>query len=248
MLNFHDAIVEHKFFDNNGRQMNPSKAEFAVITLARTEGNSFGDKWHAIAGVGGHRVGGDGDKNMKGALRWGLVTVISDKAAQADVVIERGFQTDKYTSRYDQRVVVDGEHVATFTPYSGNEYILRDRSGEAVLVHPEAYGYGRHAVVLKKADMLDTVRKWFEVIPSDKDIAKREAAEKQAEEDKAAEQAESDRIWKIQQAGPELLEALKMIADFNPDLPLYQSHSETMRVLKTKVAVAVETISGLEGK
>jgi len=107
---------------------------------------------------------------------WGMRHVISDKGASIIISIERG-DLGSDDRRYQQNVIIDGEHRATFKPESyGTDYDLVDIEGHLVTVHSNAHGYGRYAVAGNKSAMISVVRKWFEFIPTDEDLQARNEA------------------------------------------------------------------------
>ena len=202
MLNFKEAIVEYRYFDNNGAPVDDEVK--ASITIGRTEGNTFGDYWHAIDRQG-YRIGAA--KAVEDAVKLGSIETISDAAKLADVKIKRG-DLSSGGIRYKQDVFVNGDHVATFMPNRwGQGYSLRDISGMSVHVQGEGLRHIRNAEVSLKFNMPVIVRQWLELIPTQDDIDERNRlkAEKQARED--AQDAEDARVELIKDNAEDLLGA-----------------------------------------
>jgi len=223
MMNFTGNIVERRYFDHNGKRAS-SIDTHAAITIARTEGNNYGDYWHALDAEG-YRIGQA--KTVESAVKIGSTKVISDAAMTANIKIKRGDMHTMHT-RYSQKVFVDGVHVATFTPSYGREYTLRDVSGETVCI--QGTGHHRHVIaeVSGQSEMTVTVRRWLELIPNDDDIADRKTADLAADDALAAEIAEGKRIDLIKDNAEDLLEALEGAADRLENM----LHLDTHNVIK----------------
>lgn len=198
-----DHIVETRFFDNNGISVDDENN--ATIFIAHTTGNYFGDTWFAVSGIGGHQYGSE--KTPELALLWGMKKVISDNAAQRNIRFERG-EIGIDGRRYIQHVIIDGEHRATFKPNSfGVEYDLVDLEKHQVTVHSNSHGYGRYAQASLKANMEEVVRRWFEFIPTDKQLEDRRQQKAAEEERQRIEQEKEARRSQIRSTAQELYAA-----------------------------------------
>lgn len=210
---FWDNVVETRVFDNNGKSLTPDQADNASVFLAHTTGNFFGDKWFAVSGVSGYQLGNEKTPGL--ALLWGMKNVISDQGKSINIRFERG-ELGSDDRRYQQRVIIDGEHRATFKPNSfGVEYDLVDLEKRHVTVYLNSRGYGHYAQANNKADMENVVRRWFEFIPTDEQLEKRQQQEATKEKRQQQEAAEEKRLELICLAAPEMFDALEGLMEMS---------------------------------
>lgn len=242
MSKFEDAIVEYKYFDNNLKKV--TSRRHADVMIGRTDDRYFGRKWFAIDPNGHFNLGSGTVSRMK---RLGSTKVISDAAREASIE----FVDDGYTRHGNKKtrgIIVDGKRVGAFVPknFGGAGYRIHDLSGEYVEV-PGSYTR-RLADADRQADFEMVVRKWLEIIPTQKQIDKREAdlvAAKQAEEEEAAE---NRRVLNIKNHGEELLGALKSAEQYLVAWEMDSSLTEpTRKVVSRDLEKLRKAVANAEG-
>lgn len=220
MIRFKDAIIEYRYFDQNGDQVHDK--DLTQIVIARTDGQDFGAYWHALHPRQRHRIGQA--KTIEEAVKIGSIQTISDNAATVSIRLERG-DLGPDGRRYNRRVFVDGVHIATFKPSPlFAEYYLVDGAGEAVYVQDIHRRIG--AEVSNQAGMVHLVRQWLELIPDEHEIEERRRKRIKKEQREAAEAAEAKRIFVIQRHAVEMFELLmKIYNDVDNEVNLHQTQA-----------------------
>jgi hypothetical protein len=131
------------------------------------------------------------------------------------IEIKRGTMPSSSLHRYNQDVYVDGEFIGYFRPWYG-EYHFRDKSKKIIdrNAGKNAF-YPSYIEVYKISEMVPAVSLALELgeIPTDQDIADRQAKRDADEAKSKAEEAEDKRIWLIKDHAVELLDALETIVN-----------------------------------